>query len=70
MTLDYNYPKRRIKNPPDISYQISHISRLIVWIPSRLSWNPVLPGRDRSLLHPIFTKAFTGTSYQAGPGVF
>ena len=38
-TLGYTYDKHRIKNPPDISFQISHISQLIAWILSRLSWN-------------------------------
>ena len=38
MTLGYSYAKRRLKNPPNIFYQILHISRLIAWIPS------ILPG--------------------------
>ena len=37
MSLDYTYAKRRFKNPPDIFCQISHISRLISWVPSILS---------------------------------
>ena len=36
MTVGYTNAKRRLKNPPNIFHQISHISRLIAWIPSRL----------------------------------
>ena len=33
ITLGYTYTKHRLKKPPDIFCQISHISRLIAWIP-------------------------------------
>ena len=42
MTLGYTYSKHKLKNPPDIFCQIAHISRLIAWIPSILSWTPEL----------------------------
>ena len=70
MTLVYIYAKCRLKNPPDIFFQIAHISRLLAWIPSILSWTPAPRGRDRSLLRPGFPKAFTVTKNQEGPTIF
>ena len=64
MTLGYTYAKRRLKKPLDIFCQIEHISRLMAWIPSILSWTPTLRGREQYLLRPSFPKAFTGTNNQ------
>ena len=44
MDLGYTYAKLRLKNPPDNFCQIAHISQLIAWIPSRLSWTPAIQG--------------------------
>ena len=42
IALGYTYVKCRLNNPPNIFCQIALISRIIVWIPSRLSQTPVL----------------------------
>ena len=63
-TLGYTYAKLRLNNPPKIFCQIAHISQLIAWIPSRLSWTPAVRERGRSLLRPSFHKLFTGTNNQ------
>ena len=42
ITLGYTYVKHRLKKPPDVFYKIAHTYRLLVWIPSRLAWNPKL----------------------------
>ena len=65
-TLGYTYAKRRLNNPSDIFYKLSHTVQLIVWIPSRLAWTLALRGRDRSLLSPRITTAFYGTNNQEG----
>ena len=70
MTLCYTYSNTRLKNPPDVFFQIVHISRLISWIPSRLSCNPALWGRDQSLLRTRPPKSFTWTNNQEGPNFF
>ena len=62
MTLGYTYSERRINNHPYIFYKISHISQLISWISSRLSWTPELQGRDLSQLYHSLIKAFTVTN--------
>ena len=62
--------KAQAQGPPEIFYEISHIGRLLAWIPSRLAWTPALRGRDLSLLHPILPKVFTGTNNQDSPETF
>ena len=42
MTLGYTYYKCRLKNPPNIFFQIAHISRIIAWIPLGLSWTTAI----------------------------
>ena len=62
MTLGYIYAKCSLNTPLKIFCQIEHISQLISWISSRLSWTPELQGRDLSQLYHSLIKAFTVTN--------
>ena len=60
----------QVQEDPEIFCQIEHISRLIAYAPPRLSWTPVLQGRNLYLLSPRLPKAFTGTNTQEGLTIF
>ena len=60
----------QVQEDPEIFCQIEHISRLIAYAPPRLSWTPVLHGRNLYLLSPRLPKEFTGTNNQEGLTVF
>ena len=70
MTLGYTYAKRSINNHPNFFRKIVYIGQLIAWIPSRLTSNPTLRGRDQCLPYPSLPKVFNGTNNQKGPTAF
>ena len=70
MTLGYTYTKRKLKKPLNIFCKISHISLLIAWILSRLSWTPALQGRDQSILSTSLPTVFAGKNNEDSPTVF
>ena len=70
MNPGYTYSKRRLNNIPVIFHKITHTSRIIAWITSKLAWTPELREINQSLQRPSPPTAFSGTNHQEGPTTF
>ena len=68
--LMLHFHQAQAQEAPQFVFQITHISRLTAWIPSRLSWTPELQGREQCLLYTSFPKESTRTNNQEVPTVF